>query len=119
MTRLDEIKERMSKASKGSWVIRDYVDDIGDTRACIIAKGRGNLTIMEDMDDDDAVFVVESFNNDTPFLVAEVERLRAALEWIALCPCPNDYDDCGEYNGGDKSCGECMSDKARAALEDE
>jgi hypothetical protein len=46
---------------------------------------------------------------------ARVRELEAGLEWLTLCPCPNDDLDC-ELNGGVKSCGECMSDHARALL---
>ena len=73
---LEEIKERVAKATPGEW---DVFDDIW------VAQGDG-LTIGENIAkcevEADADFIAHA-RQDVPELVAEVERLREALAFYA------------------------------------
>ncbi|MCS5499840.1 hypothetical protein NY607_01815 [Lysinibacillus sp. A4] len=116
---LNAIKDRMSKATPGPWKVaydtddRDHVVDIwfdGEDNgyAEIHDNGFGNAP-------DNAKFISHA-REDVPALVAEIERLREALEFYAdeknhIAPI---FDEHGQYNGSkvDKDGGEI----ARQAL---
>lgn len=88
MTRLDEIKEREAKATKGPWstdkrgggIVRgakvyEYANGNG-TRQLAMTMGHDDLDSVESAAN--AEFIAEG-RSDIPWLIAEVERLRGLI----------------------------------------
>lgn len=126
MTRIEEIRERESKATKGPWrvgyndkyitghILSDHHKYAGNA-----VSDPESVCSAETLTADDAEFISHA-RSDIPFLLAEVERLRAALEAAA------DYWrlSCGKYDAkyrltDDANIDEYVLSRIDAALESE
>lgn len=83
-TRIEEIRERCEKATKGPWRV-DYDKRSYGCHQIVYTNGDGHtMTICfmatpAELTEDDARFMA-SGRADIPFLLAEIDRLKQALE---------------------------------------
>lgn len=89
---LGAIKARAEAATPGPWEMvkgsdqrYDVFREDGDTAVTDAGYGRGSIAMFED------VMFIAHAREDVPALVAEVERLRAALEAVSAVYGPGDY----------------------------
>ena len=100
--RLSEIKERCEAATPGPWKIMPPINpktsEVGDFGIIVNGVGIGEFwrecpaageTAVLSPAYDNAIFAVAA-HSDIPALVAEVERLQKALEWVEYETAPDD-----------------------------
>lgn len=83
MTRLEEIRKREAKATKGPWEVREFENLKGWIERTIYQPGPSDF---KDQDNEHDFIFIAHAREDIPWLISEVERLKGLIKEAEYAP---------------------------------